>query len=67
MLCTLLAIRIETGFTAELLIIDLSEFASVSAFATSFQTKYDRLDILLCNAGMSAEDYKTTNDGWEIK
>jgi retinol dehydrogenase-12 len=63
----IVAIRTETGFTAELLIIDLSNFTSVTAFATSFLAKYDRLDILLCNAGMSTEDYETTKDGWEIK
>jgi NAD(P)-dependent dehydrogenase (short-subunit alcohol dehydrogenase family) len=60
-------IKAETGFTAELLIVDLSEFASVCAFATSFQARYDRLDILLCNAGMNLREYETTKDGWEIK
>jgi NAD(P)-dependent dehydrogenase (short-subunit alcohol dehydrogenase family) len=54
-----------TGFTAELLLLDMSDFGSVSAFATAFQEKYDRLDILVCNAGVVLEEYVPTKDGWE--
>jgi NAD(P)-dependent dehydrogenase (short-subunit alcohol dehydrogenase family) len=45
---------------------DMSEFASVSAFATTFQNKYHRLDILVCNAAVATPNsYEVTSDGWE--
>jgi hypothetical protein len=62
-----LDIKKATGFTAELIIVDLSDFASISAFATSFQKTYSRLDVLVCNAGIVAEAYETTKDGWESR
>jgi NAD(P)-dependent dehydrogenase (short-subunit alcohol dehydrogenase family) len=56
-----------TGFTAELMLADLSDFASIAAFATSFQQTYNRLDVLVCNAGIVTESYETTKDGWESR
>jgi NAD(P)-dependent dehydrogenase (short-subunit alcohol dehydrogenase family) len=44
---------------------DMTEFASVSAFATAFEEKHDRLDIIVCNAGVSYFDYELTKDGYE--
>lgn len=58
-------IKAATGFTAETLPMDMSDFASISAFATAFEEKYDRLDILLCNAGVHPFHYEATKDGWE--
>jgi NAD(P)-dependent dehydrogenase (short-subunit alcohol dehydrogenase family) len=54
-----------TGFTAELLLVDMNDFASVSAFATAFQEKYDRLDILVCNAAVVNDTWEQSKDGWE--
>jgi NAD(P)-dependent dehydrogenase (short-subunit alcohol dehydrogenase family) len=62
-----LDIKKATGFTAELIIVDLSDLASISALATSFQKTYNRLDVLVCNAGIVAESYETTKDGWESR
>jgi NAD(P)-dependent dehydrogenase (short-subunit alcohol dehydrogenase family) len=44
---------------------DMADFASVSAFATAFGEKYDRLDILICNAGMESTSLELTKDGHE--
>jgi hypothetical protein len=62
---TCVGVTAETGFLAELLILDMSELASVSAFVTAFEQKYDRLDILVCNAGVSVRSYSSSVDGWE--
>jgi NADP-dependent 3-hydroxy acid dehydrogenase YdfG len=62
---TLPEIAADTGFTPELLLMDMTNFSSVSAFATAFQDKYERLDILLCNAGVSLHHYEPTKDGHE--
>jgi retinol dehydrogenase-12 len=44
---------------------DMADFASVSAFATAFEEKYDRLDILVCNAGVLYDYLEVTKDGHE--
>jgi retinol dehydrogenase 12 len=58
-------VKAATGVTPELLLMDMSDFSAVSAFATAFQEKYDRLDILVCNAGVALPKYEATRDGWE--
>ncbi|GAB1421792.1 SDR family NAD(P)-dependent oxidoreductase [Anaerolineales bacterium] len=45
--------------------LDLAEQASVKAFSGAFHKKYDRLDILLNNAGIMAVPYAKTVDGFE--
>jgi NAD(P)-dependent dehydrogenase (short-subunit alcohol dehydrogenase family) len=45
--------------------LDLMDFASIKKFANSFKEKYDRLDILLNNAGIMTTPYFLTNDGLE--
>ncbi|KAK7044162.1 hypothetical protein VNI00_007882 [Paramarasmius palmivorus] len=58
-------IKAETGYKAELWIIDLSSFASVKAFVDKFEKEGGRLDILVENAGIiGSEDYQVTKDGW---
>ncbi|KAK7044161.1 hypothetical protein VNI00_007881 [Paramarasmius palmivorus] len=58
-------IKAETGYQAELWIIDLSSFASVKAFVDKFEKEGGRLDILVENAGiMGSEEYEVTEDGW---
>jgi NAD(P)-dependent dehydrogenase (short-subunit alcohol dehydrogenase family) len=47
--------------------IDLSDLASVRAFAEEFRSCYDRLDILMNNAGLMIPPYGTTKDGFETQ
>lgn len=49
----------------QVLRLDVSELASVRAFADAFRKRYDRLDILLNNAGVMMVPYGTTSDGFE--
>ncbi|KAJ8520259.1 hypothetical protein ONZ45_g2899 [Pleurotus djamor] len=49
----------------ELLLVDLASFASVRAFTDRFNEAYDRLDILVANAGIMTDAYAVTTDGWE--
>ncbi|KAK0457807.1 uncharacterized protein EV420DRAFT_479290 [Desarmillaria tabescens] len=57
----------ETGYQkAELWLVDLSRFSSVTAFANRFEADGGRLDILVLNAGViPTKEYLTTPDGWE--
>ena len=55
-----------TGFkNAELALVDLSRFASVSAFADAFIREGSQIDILVYNAGVALPHYSATGDGWE--
>ncbi len=47
--------------------LDLMEFASIKKFANSFKEKYDKLDILLNNAGIMTTPYFLTKDGLEAQ
>jgi len=49
----------------EIMQLDLASQASVHRFADEFKAKYDRLDVLLNNAGIMAVPYVTTEDGFE--
>lgn len=51
----------------DLLELDLGSLQSVRDFAAAFQAKYDRLDILMNNAGIMATPYGTTTDGFELQ
>lgn len=50
---------------AEIMLLDLSSLESVRTFARQFQAAYDRLDILLNNAGVMWLPYGKTLDGFE--
>jgi NAD(P)-dependent dehydrogenase (short-subunit alcohol dehydrogenase family) len=50
---------------AEIMQLDLASLASVRRFADAFQTKYERLDVLVNNAGIMMVPYGTTEDGFE--
>ena len=55
-----------TGFkNAELGLVDLSKFTSVSAFADTFIRDGSQIDILVYNAGVGYPHYVSTDDGWE--
>ncbi len=45
--------------------LDLQDFASIEQFAENFKQKYDRLDVLLNNAGIMQTPYFKTKDGLE--
>ncbi|MCR9137817.1 MAG: oxidoreductase [Alphaproteobacteria bacterium] len=47
--------------------LDLSDLQSVSAFADAFSKEYDRLDVLINNAGIMMCPYAKTKDGFEIQ
>ncbi|MGG3283724.1 SDR family oxidoreductase [Paenibacillus solani] len=49
----------------ELMTLDLGDFDSIRAFASNFKAKYDRLDVLVNNAGVVALKRELTNDGYE--
>jgi NAD(P)-dependent dehydrogenase (short-subunit alcohol dehydrogenase family) len=51
----------------EVMPIDLSSLKSVKAFAKDFQSKYDKLDVLINNAGVMAPPYSKTVDGFEMQ
>ena len=46
---------------------DMGDLSSVKAFADAFKAKYDRLDILLNNAGIMAVPRQETADGFEMQ
>ncbi|KAJ7160952.1 hypothetical protein C8R46DRAFT_1284743 [Mycena filopes] len=56
----------STGYkNAELWLVDLADFASVTRFADKFAQDSGRLDILVANAAVAALKYSGTSDGWE--
>ncbi len=52
---------------AELRPLDLSDLASVRRFAGDFTSHYDRLDILINNAGIMMTPFGKTADGFELQ
>jgi NAD(P)-dependent dehydrogenase (short-subunit alcohol dehydrogenase family) len=54
-----------TDATAEIMMLDLGSLASVHRFAAEFKEKYDRLDVLVNNAGIMWLPYGLTEDGFE--
>ena len=49
------------------LAVDLSSFASVRALADQFLQNYDRLDVLINNAGTMPDKQQITEDGFEMQ
>ena len=47
--------------------LDLADLSSVAHFAEAFLIQYDRLDILINNAGVMAIPYHKTADGFEMQ
>jgi NAD(P)-dependent dehydrogenase (short-subunit alcohol dehydrogenase family) len=50
---------------ADMITLDLSSFKSVNNFAEEFEKKYNKLDILINNAGAYFDPYQETEDGIE--
>ncbi len=53
--------------TVDVMALDLADLASVAAFAGAFHERFDRLDVLVNNAGVMALPYRTTADGFEMQ
>jgi NAD(P)-dependent dehydrogenase (short-subunit alcohol dehydrogenase family) len=49
----------------DVMLLDLSNLQSVREFAEVFKAKYDRLDVLVNNAGIMMVPYGVTQDGFE--
>jgi NAD(P)-dependent dehydrogenase (short-subunit alcohol dehydrogenase family) len=49
----------------EVMHVDLGDLDTVRGFAESFKSRYDRLDVLMNNAGIMAVPYGKTKDGFE--
>ena len=47
--------------------LDLADLESVRDFAQQFENKYDRLDLLINNAGVMIPPYTQTEDGFELQ
>jgi NAD(P)-dependent dehydrogenase (short-subunit alcohol dehydrogenase family) len=52
---------------ATVMALDLSDLKSVRSFAQAFLSQYDRLDILINNAGVMALPKRKTADGFEMQ
>ena len=50
---------------AEIMQLDLASLASVRSFVETFKARYDRLDLLVNNAGIMMVPYGVTEDGFE--
>jgi NAD(P)-dependent dehydrogenase (short-subunit alcohol dehydrogenase family) len=53
------------GAAVDIMLLDLTSLESVRKFAEQFKAKYDRLDVLLNNAGIMMVPYGVTEDGFE--
>lgn len=50
---------------AEIMCLDLASLDSIHEFAEAFKARFDRLDVLLNNAGIMMVPYRKTDDGFE--
>ncbi|KAG2391875.1 hypothetical protein C9374_013360 [Naegleria lovaniensis] len=53
--------------TLKVIALDLSDLQSVKSFVKTFKEQYDRVDLLLNNAGIMMTPYSTTKQGVEIQ
>ncbi|MBN1656670.1 MAG: SDR family oxidoreductase [Deltaproteobacteria bacterium] len=64
------AIKIRREYpkaVVEYMPLDLADLSSVRAFGQAFNRQYDKLDILINNAGVMALPYSLTKDGFEMQ
>ncbi|MDE2635272.1 MAG: SDR family oxidoreductase [Chloroflexota bacterium] len=52
--------------TIDILVADLSSMKEIRRIAAEFREKYDRLDVLLNNAGATFTEFQTSADGYEM-
>ena len=57
----------NSSLKLEVMKLDLSSLKSVKDFADEFTKKYDRLDLLINNAGVMMPPYSKTEDGFELQ
>ncbi|WP_432891365.1 oxidoreductase [Kribbella sp. CA-245084] len=57
----------KAGRAPTVLELDLADLASVEKAANEVSTSYDRLDLLINNAGVMAPPYRETVDGFELQ
>jgi NAD(P)-dependent dehydrogenase (short-subunit alcohol dehydrogenase family) len=55
------------GAKVEVMQLDLADLESVRSFADAFRAKYDRLDLLINNAGVMVPPYGKTAQGFETQ
>lgn len=48
-------------------LIDLTDLDSVKRFSDNFQSRFDKLDVLINNAGVMVPPYTQTSDGFELQ
>lgn len=51
----------------EVMTVDLADLSSVKNFTDEYKKKYDKLDILINNAGVMIPPYSKTKDGFELQ
>ena len=59
-------IKETTGAESDLLIADFASLREVRDLAEEIQKRYDRLDVLINNAGVYMENRETSEDGYEM-
>jgi len=64
-MAALAELRCVRGRRLELMRLDLADLASVRAFAAAFMARYERLDVLVNNAGLLARRRAETAQGFE--
>jgi len=57
----------HTASSVTVMHLDLGDLASVRQFATEFSGRFDRLDLLINNAGVMVPPYSKTKDGFELQ
>ena len=60
-------IQQETGATVDIEELELSDFASIRAFAKRILERPEFIDVLILNAGIMACPYSKTEDGFEMQ
>ncbi len=57
---------LSPGGNIDLLHVDLSSFSSIKTFADTVNKSYDKIDILINNAGVFSRQLKRTQEGFEM-
>jgi NAD(P)-dependent dehydrogenase (short-subunit alcohol dehydrogenase family) len=57
----------KPGISAEIILLDLADLASIHDFAQQYKATHESLDILVNNAGLMAIPYRETADGFEMQ